>query len=204
MKKTKFKKKQQTRRKRPSRPRANKPGRNRRLAPVGKLLDRLRASAVRLEDHAQELAGFFEQLQADAAGREKRRLIQGLVESGVLNYMQGLCEAMARHSQAEMPQSLWSLRTGPAELLEVLRLQFGLVAMHSPGEILTLDERDLSQVQLVGEPDATPRFPVEVRVVASGWKLDGMVLARPLVEFVTPGSPSNAAVAASIESESGH
>lgn len=144
-------------------------------------LRQLRQAAASLERASRELQSLREWSETMARLDVARALTEGL-DGGALGALVGA----AADPLADPHQR----RTAEA-LLDRLTTALGLEAVGERGEHLGLGAAELAELDVRGEPSAgKDDEPACYCVVRPGWLLDGLVVARPLLEAVSQRSVS--------------
>ncbi|MCC6681908.1 MAG: hypothetical protein IT445_13495 [Phycisphaeraceae bacterium] len=147
-------------------------------------VDRLHKAAETLTLRADEIVHVIDDVTELARQREREDLIDKLHQADILDYLQQLALAFDAQSEQTLPGAMQQFRHAPAALLDFLREHWQLTTQHQPGQRLTLDDSDLPKVRFISTLERTPAIPVEVVVVASGWKLGRQQIAKPTVEVM--------------------
>ena len=90
----------------------------------------------------------------------------------------------------QLPQSLRTVCDVPRGILDWLAQELGVIPFQNVGDQLSLGEDDLLKVRFLVRPTGQAEFPIQVVVVANGWKLGRKIVAQPTVEVVDPIVPT--------------
>ncbi|MEX0774747.1 MAG: hypothetical protein WD042_03425 [Phycisphaeraceae bacterium] len=155
---------------------------------IAQALDRFTRAVGAVNSSGQHLQAIVEDLVEVTRLQERQRLIEQMGQANILEYLHRLVLSLDAAPPDSLPSSVEPYRHAPAALLELLGREWSLLPWRAVGEQLSLSESDLAQVQFVSPPSRTPDYPIQVRVVASGWKLDRRPVVKPTVELVSvPG-----------------
>jgi hypothetical protein len=138
------------------------------------------ASVEMLRDNLIVVGDCLYELLAAEAGQECRRRFSLLAEAGVLHDLQALAAAFERISTEALPPALNGVERYAAIAIGQLQRVFEVQPIHQPGEEITVSE---AQQEDAFDWSADTRreraFPLQARVLRSGWKRGSEVLVKP-------------------------
>ena len=142
---------------------------------------RLEQASASVRHAVDEIERGFQALLIEARRDERRTFVRGLAEAHILDYMLGLSEALAVLPPDAVPDNIMAMRDGPKALLDWLREKLQVEPWCRIGDVLLLDEAEMTQFEVVGRAEDQITFPAKARVCSPGWRLKGESIIKPRV-----------------------
>jgi hypothetical protein len=133
----------------------------------------MHASVAMTITHAEVLLKASEAIGESAVAWHKRHLVDSLAGTGILG---ALDRAMSTSSELREEANFREL------FVDWIRLELGVESLYEPGESVELPRRALSELTVDGEVDGGFPDLLQVRVLQSGWSINGKALIKPVVK----------------------
>ncbi len=155
------------------------PGGKQEALKLDRLIKKYDVAVDTLRGIVEEVGEFRYELLAAEAKRERRRRFATLAEGGALHDLQTLAAAMEKLPSDTLPPSLSGVRRYAHIAVSQLARTFEVQAIHQPGDVVTVQESQLTEYDWSADLPGPRTFPLSAKVVRCGWKCGSETLVKP-------------------------